>query len=72
MKYAYAYEIADAMKYAAAYVDLFYFIFCDSKIFHNPKDYFILRSNISFRSLFKNLILNFIQFSQCIALFYDL
>ena len=27
MKYADAYEIADAMKYAAAYGDLFYFIF---------------------------------------------
>ena len=28
--------------------DLFYFTFCrQGKIFHNPKDYFILRSNIS-------------------------
>ena len=43
-----AYEIADAMKCAAAHRDLFYFTFCrQGRIFHNPKDYFILRSNIS-------------------------
>ena len=41
MKYADAYEIADAMKYAAAYENLFYFTFCFSRKFHNPKDYFI-------------------------------
>ena len=49
MKYAVAYEIAHAMKYAAAYGGI-YFIsyFTVGKIFHNPEDYFILRSNISF------------------------
>ena len=36
MKYAVAYEIAEAMKYAAAYGDLFYFTFCVSRKFHNP------------------------------------
>ena len=41
MKYADAYEIADAMKYAAAYENLFYFTFCFSRKFHNPQDYFI-------------------------------
>ena len=42
MKYAVAYEIADAMKYAAAYEDLFYFTFCRKvKYFIIRKDYFI-------------------------------
>ena len=44
MKYAVAYEIADAMKYAAAYEDLFYFTFCRKvKYFIIRKDYFIWR-----------------------------
>ena len=49
MKYAVAYEIADAMKYAAAYRGIYFISYFAvyGKIFHNPKDYFILRSNIS-------------------------
>ncbi len=48
-----AYEIADAMKYAAAYEGFILFhILPQGKIFHNPQDYFILRSNISFNMLY--------------------
>ena len=42
MKYAVAYEIAHAMKYAAAYGDLFYFIF-------RSAENFIIRRLISYR-----------------------
>ena len=46
------YEIADAMKYAAAYEGFILFhILPLGKIFHNPQDYFILHSNISFYML---------------------
>ncbi len=44
MKYAKAYEIFASQMLRGE----FYFTFCVSKIFHNPKDYFISHSDISF------------------------
>ncbi len=31
----------------------FYFTFCESKIFHNPKDYFISHSDISLQTMLR-------------------
>ena len=49
MKYAKAYEIFASQMLRGE----FYFIFCESKIFHNPKDYFISRSDISLYTMLR-------------------
>ena len=49
MKYADAYEIFASQMLRGE----FYFTFCESKIFHNPKDYFISHTDISLHTMLR-------------------